>query len=94
MAAPSTACPTAVVDAPIETVWNLLTNLAGWGDFYNVRVTSVEPPGTAVVGQQMRAESGPRWLHLGRAHTRPGRFPVALEARRGTSEWSGAVSNL
>jgi hypothetical protein len=58
------ACPTAVVEAPIETVWQLLTNSAGWGDFYDVRVLSVEPPGPAVVGQRMRGESGPRWLHL------------------------------
>jgi hypothetical protein len=59
------ACPTAVVEAPIDIVWNLLTNLAGWGDFYDVRVKSVDPPGPAVVGQRMRGESGPRWLHLG-----------------------------
>jgi hypothetical protein len=58
------ACPTAAVDAPVEVVWNLLTNFAGWGEFYEVRVKSVEPPGPAVVGQRMRGESGPRWLHL------------------------------
>ena len=59
------ACPTAIVEAPIHVVWQLLTNLAGWGDFYDVRVLSVEPTGPAVVGQRMRGESGPRWLHLG-----------------------------
>ena len=64
MPATFTACPTAIVEAPIEIVWGLLTNFAGWGSFYNVRVLSVEPPGPAVVGQKMRAESGPRWLHL------------------------------
>ncbi len=58
------ACPTAVVEAPIDTVWRLLTNFAGWGDFYDVRVLSVEPPGPAVAGQRMTGESGPRWLHL------------------------------
>jgi hypothetical protein len=57
------ACPVATIDAPIEVVWNLLTNFAGWGDFYDVRV--LDPPGPACVGQQMRGESGPRWLHLG-----------------------------
>jgi hypothetical protein len=35
-----------------------------WGDFYDVRVTSVEPAGPAVVGQTVFAESGPRLLHL------------------------------
>jgi Polyketide cyclase / dehydrase and lipid transport len=64
MPATFTACPTAIVEAPIEIVWGLLTNFAGWGSFYNVRVLSVEPPGPAAVGQRMRGESGPRWLHL------------------------------
>ena len=59
------ACPTEIVEAPIEVVWNLLTNFARWGDFYDVRVIGVEPPGPAVVGQRMLGESGPRWLHLG-----------------------------
>jgi hypothetical protein len=60
-----TACPTAIVEAPIEIVWGLLTDFAGWGNFYDVRVLSVEPAGPAAVGQRMRGESGPRWLHLG-----------------------------
>jgi hypothetical protein len=58
------SCPTAIVEAPIDVVWQLLTHIAGWGDFYDVRVTNVEPPGPAVVGQRMRGESGPRWLHF------------------------------
>jgi hypothetical protein len=58
------ACPTDIVDAPVETVWALLTNLAGWGTFFDVRVNSVEPPGPPVVGQRMQGESGPRMLHL------------------------------
>ena len=65
MPATFTACPTALVEAPIEIVWGLLTNFAGWGTFYDIRVLSVEPPGPAAVGQRMRGESGPRWLHLG-----------------------------
>jgi hypothetical protein len=59
------ACPTGIVEAPIDVVWQLLTHLSGWGDFFDVRVQSVEPPGPAVKGQRMRGESGPRWLHLG-----------------------------
>ena len=59
------ACPTEIVEAPIEVVWRLLTNFEGWGNFYDVRVLRVEPPGAAVVGQRMFGESGPRWLHLG-----------------------------
>jgi Polyketide cyclase / dehydrase and lipid transport len=58
------ACPTEIVDAPIHVVWNLLANFEGWGNFYDLRVVRVEPPGPAVVGQQMLGESGPPWLHL------------------------------
>ena len=60
-----TACPTSVVEAPVDVVWQLLTDLSGWGGFFNIRVTSVEPSGPAAVGQRMLAEAGPRWLHLG-----------------------------
>jgi len=59
------ACPTEIVEAPIEVVWNLLTNIESWGDFYDVRVIGVEPAGPAIVGQRMLGESGPRWLHIG-----------------------------
>ena len=59
------ACPTAIVEAPVGVVWKLLTNLSGWGSFFNLRVTSVEPPGPAAKGQRMLGEPGPRWLHLG-----------------------------
>jgi hypothetical protein len=58
------SCPTSIVNAPVEIVWNLLTRPEKWGDFYDVRVTSVEPAGPAVVGQTVFAESGPRLLHL------------------------------
>ena len=57
-------CPTGIVDAPVEIVWGLLTRPERWGDFYNVRVTSVEPAGPAVVAQTVFAEPGPRLLHL------------------------------
>jgi len=59
------ACPTEIIEAPIDVVWRLLTNLSGWGSFFDVRVTSVDPPGPATVGQRMVGETGPRWLHLG-----------------------------
>jgi hypothetical protein len=59
------ACPTEIVEAPIEVVWTLLTNFASWGSFYDVRVIDVDPPGPAIVRQKMTGESGPRWLHLG-----------------------------
>ena len=43
----------------------MLTNISGWGSFYNVRVINVDPPGPAVKGQRMLGEAGPHWLHLG-----------------------------
>jgi Polyketide cyclase / dehydrase and lipid transport len=58
------SCPTSIVDAPLEIVWTLLTRPEGWGDFYDVRVASVEPRGPAVVGQMVFAQSGPPLLHL------------------------------
>jgi hypothetical protein len=57
-------CPTDVVDAPIEVVWGLLTDPAGWGDVFDLRVRQVDPAGPAHVGQRLRAESGPGFLHL------------------------------
>jgi Polyketide cyclase / dehydrase and lipid transport len=59
-----TSCPTTVVNAPVELVWNLLTHPQGWGDFYNLRILSVDPAGPAVVGQTISAEPGPRFIHL------------------------------
>jgi hypothetical protein len=56
------SCPTDVVHAPIGIVWSLLTDPAGWGDFFDVRAIAVNPPGSTLVGQTVHAESGPRWL--------------------------------
>ena len=57
-----TSCPTAIVTAPIECVWSLLTNPAGWGAFFDLRVTAVIPPGPAAVGQILKADTGPRFF--------------------------------
>ena len=58
------SCPTAVINASADTVWRLLTEPAGWGDFFDVRITRVVPAGPAAVGQRIYGESGPRLLHL------------------------------
>jgi Polyketide cyclase / dehydrase and lipid transport len=58
------SCPTAVVNAPVRIVWRLLTKPAGWGEFFDVRITGTSPDGLAVVGQKIYAESGPSFLHL------------------------------
>jgi hypothetical protein len=59
-----TSCPTAVVNAPVELVWMLLVNPAGWGDFFDIRITAIDPVGPAMVGQRIYGESGPLLLHL------------------------------
>ena len=56
------ACPMAIIDAPIDVVWNVLLNTAGWGAFYDVRVLSLEPPGPARAGQRLIGHPGPRYL--------------------------------
>jgi hypothetical protein len=59
-----TSCPTALVNAPIGRVWRLLTEPAGWGAFFDMRLIRIDPPGTAATGQLIQGESGPRLLHL------------------------------
>jgi hypothetical protein len=59
-----TSCPTALVKAPVETVWDLLSNPGEWGQFYDLRVKSVVPSGKATIGQKVHAESGPKILRL------------------------------
>jgi hypothetical protein len=61
---PHASCPTAVVKAPVAVFWSLLTQPTRWGEFFDVRIIAVTPPGPATVGQIVRAESGPRFLRL------------------------------
>ena len=58
------SCPTSIVDAPVETIWRLLTRPEKWGEFFDLHVLSVELPGPAAVGQTIVGESGPRRLRL------------------------------
>ena len=59
------SCPKALVNAPADVVWRLLTEPAGWSKFFDIRVLRVERPGAAIVGQRIYGESGPKILHLG-----------------------------
>jgi hypothetical protein len=61
---PYASCPTAVVNAPVDMVWALLLEPAGWGNVFDVRVTGIVPPGPAVAGQEVYCETGPRIFHL------------------------------
>jgi hypothetical protein len=44
-------CPAAVVAAPIQIVWEVLTHPARFGQWADARVESVVPPGPLVPGQ-------------------------------------------
>jgi hypothetical protein len=57
-------CPTALVNAPIDIIWTLLTEPAGWAGFFDIRISHIVPSGAAGVGQKIYAESGPQFLHL------------------------------
>jgi hypothetical protein len=58
------SCPTSLVNAPIDVVWKLLMEPAGWTEFFDIRVTSIDPSGPAAVGQRIYGETGPRFLRL------------------------------
>ena len=58
------SCPTAVISAPIDLVWALLTAPADWGDLFDLRVVGIEPVGPAVAGQVVRGETGLKIFHL------------------------------
>jgi len=44
-------CPADTVHAPVERVWELVMQPAGYGRFWDFTVERVEPEGPAVVGQ-------------------------------------------
>ena len=58
------SCPTAIIEAPVDRVWTLLTAPAGWGDVFDMRLLGVDPPGPAAVGQVICGETGLEILHL------------------------------
>src|SRR5262249_53955555 len=46
-------CPADIVHAPVERVWELLMQPAGYGRFWDFTVERVEPASPAVVGQKL-----------------------------------------
>jgi hypothetical protein len=46
-------CPADTVAAPVERVWELLMEPAGYGRFWEWQVERVEPAGPATVGQKV-----------------------------------------
>jgi hypothetical protein len=45
-------CPTDRVQAPVDLVWTLLMDPAGYGRFFDLTVERVEPAGPAAAGQR------------------------------------------
>lgn len=56
-------CPIAVIDAPIERVWDLLSDPARFDDWWEADTESIEPQGPAQPGQVISARLG-HWLHM------------------------------
>jgi len=57
-------CPAAMVAAPIEDVWELISNLARYGEWADARVERIVPAGPTTSGQVLYANSrslGKRW---------------------------------
>lgn len=58
-------CPIAVVNAPLERVWRMLSEPEQYATWWDARTLSIEPPGPARAGQVIQAQShalGRDWL--------------------------------
>lgn len=50
-----TVCPTAVVAAPVDSVWELLTEPTSYDAWWDARMKRIEPAGKATPGQTLYA---------------------------------------
>ncbi|MGB8645402.1 MAG: SRPBCC family protein [Anaerolineae bacterium] len=58
------ACPIAVVNAPVDQVWSLLSDPAGYALWWDAQTRSIAPKGPAQAGQKIDAQSkglGKQW---------------------------------
>ena len=51
-------CPLAVVNAPLERVWELLSEPANYDSWWDAKTQSIIPEGHAQAGQRVRAKAG------------------------------------
>ncbi len=57
-------CPAAIVQAPVERVWALLADPAGYDRWWDAHTERIDPPGPAQAGQTLHGWSralGQRW---------------------------------
>ncbi len=54
---PLTVCPATTVAAPVEIVWEILTQLAHYSAWADAQLQRIEPDGPAVVGQTIHFTS-------------------------------------
>lgn len=52
-----TVCPAAIVAAPVEVVWEILTQPAYYSTWADAQLQRIEPDGPAVVGQTIHFTS-------------------------------------
>lgn len=58
------ACPIALVHAPVERVWNLLSEPANYDLWWDSQTRAIHPPGSAHPGQRIDAQTkalGRQW---------------------------------
>lgn len=51
------ACPIATIAAPMERVWEMLTNPVTYSEWWDATTQRIEPPGRATPGQIISATS-------------------------------------
>jgi len=51
-------CPMAVVEAPLERVWSLLSEPANYDLWWDAKTQSIVPQGHAQAGQRVHAKAG------------------------------------
>ena|SRR2546430_11402753 len=66
-----TVCPSAMIQAPVATVWQLMTRPEGFDTWVDGRLEAAEPPGPARAGQRLRLSTWAAGI----------RFRVLIEVR-------------
>jgi ligand-binding SRPBCC domain-containing protein len=79
-------CPIAVVHAPAERVWNLLSEPANYDQWWEAQTGAITPPGSAQPGQRIEAGTtalGRQWnvIHITVEHIDHARRVIDLTTR-------------